>query len=205
MSIVAVGLVMVWARAFYGSMQAYRHGEIHLKAHRHVKAITFFDRSLHWFAPFNPYPLRSAQRLWEIGRQAEENGDIHLALIAFRTIRRGFWAATSFYTPAKAWIQRCDVRISELTRLDQANRASSDNPGGSVNGMSAGKKAEDVSTFWSIILEIGFLGWIAAAIGFIIFAFKDHREPRLSILKAIAWAGMTLTFFVLWVVGMMKV
>ena len=204
MSIVALGLAVVWARAFYGSMQAYRQGEIDLKAHRHVKAITFFDRSLHWFAPFNPYQLRSAQRLWEIGRQAEQNGDIRLALIAYRTIRRGFWAATSLYTPGKAWIQRCDVRISELTGLDQPNRASSGSPSGAVNGMSAGQKTKDVSSFWSIILEIGFLGWIATAIGFIIFACKDHREARFATFQAIAWGAMTLTFFVLWLVGMMK-
>ena len=203
-SIMALGLAMLWARAFYGSMQAYHEGEVHLKAHRYVKAITFFDRSLHWFAPFNPYVLRSAQRLWEIGGQAEKNDDIRLALIAFRTIRGGFLAARSFYTPGKAWIRRCDVRIRKLTRLDQANRGSSVSPRGPENDIGPHEKAKDLSTFWSIILEMGFLGWLGSCLGLIMFACRGNRKAKILASPALGWAVLALMSFALWIIGMVK-
>lgn len=83
LGLIAIFLIMVWARAFYGSMKAYHQGEIYLKGKQYIKAITFFDRSIHWYTPFNPYVRKSAERLWEIGNYAEGQGDIKLALIAY--------------------------------------------------------------------------------------------------------------------------
>jgi len=203
-SIIAVGLAMVWARAFYGSMQAYRQGEIHLKAHQYVKAITFFDRALHWFTPFNPYPRQSAQCLWEIGRQAEQNGDIRLALIAYRTIRRGFWAARSLYAPGRAWIQKCDVRISKLTGLGQADRSASGSPSRLGNHTKASQKAKDVSTFWSIMLEIGFLGWLGSILALIMFACKGGRKATFRASQTLVWGGIATIFFALWIIAMVR-
>jgi hypothetical protein len=198
--IIIVGLAMVWARAFYGSMKAYRQGEMHLEAHQYVKAITFFDRALHWFTPFNPYPRRSAQCLWEIGGRAEQNGDIRLALIAYRTIRRGFWAARSFYAPGRAWIQKCDVQISKLTGVDQADRSAS----GSPSRLGDSKKAKDVSTFWSIILEIGFLGWVGSILALIMFACKSGRKATFRASQTLIWGGIATIFFALWIIAMVR-
>jgi len=71
-------------------MQDYDTGETLLKGNEIIRAITYFDRSLHWYAPVNPYLERAATRLWEIGEQAEKAGDKRLALIAYESIRTGF-------------------------------------------------------------------------------------------------------------------
>jgi len=80
-------LAILWARVFCGSMKDFETGETFLKENQIIRAITYFDRSLHWYAPLNPYVQKSAQRLWEIGDRAERDGDLKLAFIAFSTIR----------------------------------------------------------------------------------------------------------------------
>ena len=112
--LVAIGLMMVWVRAFYGSMQAYQQGEVYLEEKQYVRAVTFFDRSIHWYTPFNPYVRKSAERLWGIGEHAEKEGDVQLALIAYRTIRRGFYGASHFITPGMAWINKASGRSTRF-------------------------------------------------------------------------------------------
>lgn len=202
--LVHIGLIMVWGRAFYGSMEAYHQGEVYLKGDQYIRAITFFDRSIHWYTPFSPYVHRSAERLWEICIKAEEQGDIRLALIATRTIRRGFYAARSFYTPGKNWINKCDLKINELMRLERNQKEMQDAPTQQDKPIRARQKATSPSTLWSIIVEIGFLGWIGSVIGFIMFACKGDRKVKLSVSQGVAWASLALIFFALWIVGMMK-
>ena len=75
-ALVVVFLLMVWARVFYGSMQACREGEIHLQKTQYIKAITFFDRSIYWYTPFNPYVHKSTEHLWKISMDAQTKGEI---------------------------------------------------------------------------------------------------------------------------------
>jgi hypothetical protein len=97
-------MLVLWARVFYGSMKDYETGETLLKQSEIIRAITYFDRSLHWYAPVNPYLEKAATRLWEIGEQAEKAGDKRLALIAYESIRNGFYGVTYFVTFGTHWI-----------------------------------------------------------------------------------------------------
>ena len=202
LGLVAIALAMVWVRAFYGSLRAYQQGTKHLKAHREIRAITFFDRSIRWYAPFNPYVYRSAQRLWEIGERAYEDGDIRLSLIAIRTIRRAFYSARSVYTPGKDWIRKCDIRIGELIEINQS-RSMPHGPAGTTESP-ARPKARSLSTFWSIIVEIGFLGWLGSMLGFIMFACQGNGKPAFRTSRGRGWGGLALIFFTLWIIGMVK-
>jgi hypothetical protein len=202
--LIIIVFVMVWARAFYGARQAYHLGESHLKGGRYLKATTYFDRSIRWYTPLNPYVYRSADRLWQIAIQAEDGGDAQLALIAVRTIKRGFYAASSFYTPGKTWISKCDAKISRLLGWDRKANEGPRGVSGWAEGSSSTRDMRRPSVLWSFILEIGFLGWIGSAIGFIMSAFRSERKARFWISPAAVWGGLTLTFFALWLVGMMK-
>lgn len=202
---VAVGLcfvvlAMVWARAFYGSIQSYHKGATHLEKHQYIEAITFFDRSIHWYTPFNPYVRKSAEHLWEIGIRAEQEGDTRLALIAIRTIRQGFYAARSFYTPGKDWISRCDTKITSLT----AKEMNGQQPEGKVAVPSARQQTTGPDIFWTIVLEAGFLGWIGSAIGFLIHALTGEKIAELRSKPALFWGLMVILFYALWIVGMMR-
>ena len=201
---VLVAFFMLWARAFYGSMKAYEQGESHLKQHEYVRAVTFFDRSLRWYTPLNPYVHKSAERLWDIGTQAQRQGNIRLALMAVRTIKQGFFAARSFYTPGKAWIGKSDAKIRELEALEPARKCSGQASEPLDTWPLRSPSGRDPSTLWSMVVEFGFLGWIGAMLGLILFAFKGTGRLRILKGRAVLWGSLALICFALWLVGIMK-
>ena len=60
----------------------------------------------------------------------------------------------------------------------------------------------EISTFWSVIVEIGFVGWLGCAVGFIFRAIDE--ENRLHPRRAAVWGGLIVFFYALWVVGLVK-
>jgi len=205
LGLITIMLLMVWARSFYGSMKAYNKGESYLKENQYIKAITFFDRSIHWYTPFNPYVERSAERLWNIGKYAEQKGDTKLALIAFRTIRGGFYSTHSFYKPGREWIKKCDMRIKQLMELEEPKKGTLDSSKVKRRRyLSDRPKDPNPSIFWTIFLEIGFLGWIGSVIGFIMFPMRRKEETEFSTFSFLLWMGLIIVFFVFWIIGMMK-
>jgi hypothetical protein len=187
-------LMMVWVRAFIGSMRAWEQGEALLQQKKYVRAVTFFDRSIHWYAPFNPYVEKSARRLWEIGSRAEREGDVMLALIAFRSIRRGFYGIESVYSPGKAWIEKSNARIGNLSQ------------GGRAKEQRAVKKdlPPPPGIFWSVLLEVGFLGWLGTMAVLAVRLFKRGGGGRVTVSSCIGWGALSVCFFVLWVIGLLK-
>jgi hypothetical protein len=203
-ALIAVAVSMVWARSFYGSMQSFREGEAHLKAERYIRAITYFDRSIHWYTPFNPYVEKSAKRLWEIGEHGEEHGDIKLALIAYRTIRRGFYAASHFVTPGREWIERSESKINALLLLEEKKKRVPEEIVLLRKKLSKDQESTAPRILWTVILEIGFLGWIGSLICFIMFVLRRKREADSLTLSSFIWITLAAIFFTLWIVGMMK-
>jgi len=204
LGLITIILLMVFARAFYGSMMAYYEGEMYLKEQQYIRAITFFDRSIHWYTPFNPFVERSVESLWNIGKYAEEKGDTKLALIAFGTIRGGFYSAYSVYEPGREWIKKCDIKINQLTGLEERKRGTLDSSKVGRRYLSERKKSPSPNIFWTIFLEIGFLGWIGSVIGFILFPLRRKKETKYSTFSSLVWIGLTIVFFAFWIIGMMK-
>jgi hypothetical protein len=195
-------LFMVWARVFYGSMQAFGEGETHLQKTQYIKAITFFDRSIHWYTPFNPYVYKSARHLWEISMDAQARGDIRLALIAVRTIRRGFVSARSFYLPGKDWIEKCDQRIYELLKIDQVKKGSSNDKSLLKGSILDDPQVRGPDIFWSVILLIGFLGWVGSVMALIMRGFRGFGGNRILNASNFKWIGLWAVCFAAWIVGM---
>jgi len=202
--LIAILFIMVWVRAFYGSMKTYRQGEEYLKNGQYVKAVTFYDRSIHWYTPLNPYVRRSADRLWEIGRHAEGRGDVRLALIAFRAIRRSFYAARSFYTPGKDWIERCDIRISKLVPPSPRGKDVSGNSDAVTENITNNTKDTAPDIFWTMILEISLFGWIGSVIGLIIFTLGMKEEQQKRPFKTTLLVVAGTSFFIFWIIAMMR-
>jgi hypothetical protein len=200
----AVFLLLTWVRAFYGSMEAYRTGEEFLAQKQFIRAITYFDRSIHWYTPLNPYVEKSARRLWQIGEQANKDGDIKMALIAFRAIRGGFYSASHFTTPGKDWIEKSDIMIAALSLKEAENEAGSKDTEKSENPKTHNGKGTSPDVFWTAVLEVGFLGWVGSLFGFIFVRWGPRKGPEKLPFKTFAWIGSALGFFAIWIVGMMK-
>jgi hypothetical protein len=202
--VMAVFLFLTWVRAFYGSMKAYRTGEELLEQKQFIRAITYFDRSIHWYTPFNPYVEKSARRLWEIGEQAKKDRDIKMALIAFRAIRGGFYSASHFITPGKNWIEKSETMIVALSSEEVKNGAGSKGMEKSEETKTWNDKGSSPDVFWTVVLEVGLLGWVGSLFGFIFAKWGPRKSSGKSLYKMLAWTGSALGFFVIWIVGMMK-
>jgi len=204
LGLMAIGLIIIWGRAFYGSIKAYQKGETYLEEKQYVRAITFFDRSIHWYTPFNPYVQKSAERLWEIGEQAEKQGDIKLALIAFRTIRSGFYGASHFRTPGMAWIRKSERKVNVLLGVEEKEREVSGDSASLREKLLRDQKGTSPKILWTIVLEIGFLGWIGSVIGFIMLRLRYEKEGETRVSLKLLWITLTVVFFIFWIIGMMK-
>jgi hypothetical protein len=185
-SVAVLLLFVLWGRVFYGSMQDYKTAETLLKENQTIRAITYFDRSLHWYAPLNPYVERSAKRLWEIGERAEQEKDPRLALIAYESIRNGFHGASHVFRPGKDWVQRAESKIHFLSSLMGTGEST------------AAKKDPQPDVLWSVVVVTSFLGWIGSLLGLIVVLFKEGEARR----RGIYWLGLFSLCFVLWLVGM---
>jgi len=194
-------LAMVWARSFFGARESYLKAEEQLQNGNYIRAVTFYDRSMHWYTPFNPYVERAAQRLWEIGNRAEKQQDTKLALIAYRTIRHSFYAARSFYTPGKEWIEKCETRIAALAGFQLRSKYKKEQL---FSGFAI--KSQVVlgpSAFWSVVVVFSFFGWVGCVVG-IIFALKPGRKTNKFCSSGLAWIGTGLLLFAVWIIGMIK-
>ena len=204
-AVAAVVLVMAAGKVHFSGVREYRTARDHLEAGEAWQAIHSLDRTLHWYTPFSGYVRSAAADLWEIGQSAEARGDIRQALVAYRTLRSGFYAARSFYTPGRRWIARCDQRIIELAAdeadfvrrnpdLDEARRREA------IARSLAADRAPDV--FWSVVVEVGFLGWVGCTIAFIwlVLGAKEGWRRR----KAAVWGVLVFGFYALWIIGMMR-
>ena len=195
-------LCLVWGRAWYGSMLAYDRGERFFREHEYIKAITFYDRAIHWYTPFNPYVERSANRLWQISEIADQKGDIRLSIIAAETLRNAFLSTSGLNEPGRYWINRCDERINAFP-LGPGGKVDEHNSKGSGKSIAEKNMPAPPIVFWTVILEIGLLAWVAAVIR-IIFLLKDYHRERLSFSIALKWGGLALAFFSMWIVGMIR-
>jgi hypothetical protein len=204
LGLLVIFFVLVWTRAYYGSRKAHNQAEDFLKRQQAIRAITYFDRSIHWYTPLNPYVQKSATRLWEMGNKAEQEGDIKLALIAYRTIRQGFLSASSFFVPGKSWIFKCESKIKALEAFQKKKKGLDLDDNSPKHLIIESQDVESPVIFWSIIVEIGFLGWIGSVIGLIMFALKRKGAGKLLSSLSLPWAGLALVFFALWIVGLFK-
>jgi hypothetical protein len=191
----ALLLLILWLRVFYGSMEAYKTGETLLKENQTIRAITYFDRSLHWYAPVNPYLERAATRLWEIGERAQKEGDLRMARIAFESIRNASYGTTHVFTPGREWIKKAESRINRL-----AASASHGNDG-SAEPWSP-KKGPYPHAFWSVAVVLGFLGWVGSVLGFIATVLRNDESNKGVRRRVVVWVFLIVACGALWFAGM---
>jgi len=91
--------------------------------------------------------------------------------------------------PGKDWVQRAESKIHFLSSLMGTGEST------------AAKKDPQPDVLWSVVVVIGFLGWVGSLLGLILVLFRQG-EVRGS--KGIYWFGFSFLCFILWLVGMTK-
>ncbi|MFQ5456058.1 MAG: tol-pal system YbgF family protein [Nitrospirota bacterium] len=198
-------LIMVFLKVYINSRREFLIGEGRFLNKDYESAIVHYQRSIHWYIPLSGYVKISAERLWEIGNIAEEKQNYQIAIKAYRTLRSSFYATRSFYTPYREWIDRTNQKIASLIAETQSDSSRKDDmtfeerKSEALNLLSKKMRPDP---FWSFMVEIGLIGWIACTIILIFSLFKNH--DRIVKRKALFLTGLTILFYALWIIGLLK-
>lgn len=203
--LLAIMFIAIWIRALIGSNENFAEGEKYFNEKQYIKAITFFDRSMHWYSPFNPYIDRSAEYLLKICEQAEQTNDERLSLFAIETIRNSFYSSRSFYSPGADWIKRCDDKIRYI--INNQNEEILKVKDEFKSQDKTNKQVivyNDPDILWTIVLEIGLFGWIGAVLGFIFYYLRPYLKTRKYIHNYWFWLLVAAVSYSIWIIGLIK-
>jgi hypothetical protein len=194
--------VMLLMKTIYSAKQEFVYGEQAFTHGEYEVAITHYERAIKWYTPFSKTVQLAVERLWQLGTEAETRGDWRLALEAYQSLRASLYAVQSFYIPYRSWIPKSEERIAPLLTKTKAGTEPQED-----------KLAQDTARFamqlqrhvgphvgWSILVEVGFLGWVGAAIGLIWYVVDG--QGRFAQRQGLLWGSLIAVFFALWLIGM---
>ena len=205
-SLVIIFVAMLYVKVAYNSREAFALGEEAYTRSEYKVAITHYERTIKWYTPLSRVVQHAVERLWQLGTEAEARGDLSLALEAYQTLRSSLYAVQSFYIPYQSWIPKSEERIAPLLAKTKT---------GAEVGAEQGedKLAQDTTRFamqlqrhvgphlgWSILLEIGFLGWVGATVGLIWYVVDENGNFARR--QGLLWGSLIAVFFALWLIGM---
>lgn len=196
-------VAMLCVKASYNARQEFARGEAAYQGGQYQEAIMSYERAIKWYTPLSTSVRFAVERLWDIGTDAEQQADEHLALQAYRSLRSSLYAVQSFYLPYQHWIPKSEAKIAALmAKIAQAE------------GQDGAKRAHDTARFaqmlqrdiapnmgWSVLVELGFLGWVGATVGLIWYAFGKNSVWAWR--PGLVWGSGIVVCFAMWIVGML--
>ena len=202
LSLVVVFVAMLYAKTAYNARQDFARGEEAYTHGQYKDAITRYERAIKWYTQFSKTVRLAVERLWQLGTEAETRGDWHLALEAYQSLRASLYAVQSFYVPYQSWIPKSEARIAPLLAKTKTDTEQQED-----------KRAQDTARFamqlqrhvgphlgWSILVEIGFLGWVGATVG-LIWSVVDE-QGHFARRQGLLWGSLLAIFFALWLISM---
>jgi len=191
---VVVLLIMVLGRVYIGSVVEYNRAVEAVGANDEISAIIHHGRAIKWYAPLNPWVKDSAQALWDIGESAAKRGDMKTAIFAVETLRSSLHAARGPFQPMTEWIDRSNLWLADHVIQEYPNMTEEEvmdtltRPTGPHRG-------------WSVLVGIGFVGWILALFLFIFSAFPIYEEGKNN-KKAMFACVVAVICYLVWIVGL---
>ena len=195
-------MVMLYTKVAYNASQDFTRGEESYTHGEYKVALTHYERTIKWYTPFSKVVQLAVERLWQLGTEAEARGDVSLALEAYQTLRSSLYAVQNFSMPYQSWIPKSEERIAPLLAKTKAGGEQGED-----------KLAQDTARFamqlqrhvgphlgWSILVEIGFLGWVGATVCLIWHVVDEQGNFVRQ--QGFLWGSLLALFFALWIIGM---
>ena len=171
------------------------------KSDSNKQALDHYDRALRWYLPLNPYSLKSLEAMWKMGARLEKEGEKNLSLQAYRSARDAIQSIRSFYTPYSGWLARLNDKIATIEASIETYSKEDTSPAERKKAALTRLEIDrGPSVGWSVVTEIGFVGWVLCAVG-LAFAVNTVLKGRNS-RRPLTWGLLLTLFFVLWLVGM---
>jgi len=205
-SLVVAFVAILYAKVAYNASQDFGLGEEAYTHGEYKDAMTYYERTIKWYTPLSTVVQRAVERLWQLGTEAEARGDLSLALEAYQTLRSSLYAVQSFYIPYQSWIPKSEARMAPLLAKTKVGAEAG-------AGRGEDKLAQDTVRFamqlqrhegphlgWSLLVELGFLGWVGATVG-LIWSVVDEAG-NFARRRGLLWGSLVAVFFALWLIGM---
>ncbi len=199
-TIVCLSIALI-AKISYHSRQELASGDKASSQKNWSQAVVHYERAIKWYVPLSSSVPNAIARLWEIATAAEQRQDLPLALQAYRALRSALYAVESVYIPHQAWIPRCEERIAWLMAQRQQVSDPAQREAEIARFTSMLQRDTSPHLGWSIVMEIGFLGWIGATLLLIWHAYNS--QGQLVWHRGSLWGGGIVAGFILWIVGML--
>jgi hypothetical protein len=195
-------VVILYAKVAYNASQDFALGENAYTHGEYKRAITHYERTIKWYTPLSTAVQRAVERLWQLGTEAEARGEISLALEAYQTLRSSLYAVQSFYIPYQSWILKSEARIAPLLAKTKAGEEHNEDQLAQDTARFAMQLQRHVGPHlgWSILLEIGFLGWVGATVCLIWYIVDE--TGNFAQRQGLLWGSLIAVFFALWLIGM---
>ena len=103
-----------------------------------------------------------------------------------------------------AWIRKSERKVNVLLGVEARDREVSGDSTSLQEELLRDQKSTSPKILWTIVLEIGFLGWIGSVIGFIMLRVRHEKESENRASLKLLWITLTVVFFIFWIIGMMK-
>ena len=186
----------------YNAGQEFTVGEEAYTRGAYDVAIAHYERAIKWYTPFSNTVQHAVERLWQLGTEAETRGDRHLALEAYQSLRASLYAVQSFYIPYQSWIPKTEERIAPLLAQTKAGEEPTEDKLRQDTARFAMQLQRHVGPHlgWSILVEIGFLGWVGATVGLIWYVVD--QAGNFARRQGLLWGSLIAVFFTLWLIGM---
>jgi tetratricopeptide (TPR) repeat protein len=193
--------VMV-VKVTYNARQEFTIGEEAYTRGAYDVAITHYERAIKWYTPFSNTIRHAVERLRQLGTEAEARGDRHLALAAYQSLRASLYAVQSFYIPYQSWIPKTEERIAPLLAKIKAGEEPNEDKLRQDTARFAMQLQRHVGPHlgWSVLVEIGFLGWVGATVGLIWYVVD--KAGNFARRQGLLWGSLIAVFFALWLIGM---
>lgn len=196
--VLALGRAVVESRAELAAATAYHEkGDL-------PRAIEHYRRALRWTFPWSPYVELAMAGLEARAAEAESQGEVALALLAWRSLLGGLSATHSFFRPHHAAASRAKDHIARLMALPSHHESDAID-GTALDPTKHAREARrtldsDIrpDPFWGTMLLMGFTVWIASLVQLARRAFDEEGHFRWESARAPSWAAFAgLLVFVL--------
>lgn len=198
-------LALILLRVTLGGRAEYLAGLDARAAQDEAEAVRRFEAAAHWYLPGAPWVEASLGALASIAEARAERGDRDGALRAWMALRSAVLGTRGLYVPNRPWLEEADAAIATLWLTDP-EAAWPPREGGEAARRAEAERVLSAYPMpdpgWSLAAVLGFLGWIGAAVGFVMGGFD--AEGALRRRPALAWGGAVIACFALWLIGMAR-
>lgn len=193
------------ARAYWNARSEYEKGLSCIEKGDKEGALEHLERAITWYYPASPYASRAAELMWRMAEQEERKGNNAEAFRIYGRIRSAFYMCRGLYTPGKDWIRKCEKKMALAfagipTDLVTEKSKTFEQRANEELALLSGPGRPD--PVWALIVELGFIGWMASITGFIFMALIRDGGVRVGL--ALFWGILFVCFFLLWLIGMSR-